>query len=220
MLRDIFKSDFRLRPKVCVLAPGPNGRGHYAEIPPDFQVLAVSKAALIPEVQAEVWVMNHIEQDWFLEANEQFEGVRIFKHDAALRARAALVGKGGCYYFKPPADALGVPVRLPVEGVVRIGATVSACAVQLAFNFGAREILLCGVDMSGDAYFDNTLNVHPHHGETWSAAQRLDPLLKWMVEERGLKISTLSPTKLNLPRYEPQRRHDAVRSKSNTRGAS
>ena len=203
MFRDIFKSDFRLRTKVCVLAPGPNGRDHHREIPTDFQVIAVSKAALVREVRAEVWMMNHVEQDWFREANERFEGVRVFKHDAALRAEAELAGKGGCYYFKPPDDTLETTVRLPVEGFIRIGATISACAVQLAYNFGAREILLCGVDMSGDAYFDDTLNVHPNHGETWSAAQRLDPLIKWMVEERGLKISTLSPTKLSVPRYEP-----------------
>lgn len=204
MFRDIFKSDFRLRPKVCVLAPGPNGRGHYGEIPADFQVIAVSKAALVPEVSAEVWMMNHVEQDWFREANERFEGVRVFKYDAAMKAQAELAGKGGCYYFKPPDDALEATVRLPVEGFIRVGATVSACAVQLAYNFGASEILLCGVDMSGDAYFDDTLNVHPNHGKTWSAAQRLDPLIKWLVEERGLKISTLSPTKLSVPCYEPR----------------
>lgn len=204
MLTDIFKSDFRLRPRVCVLAPGPNGKGRYRDIPTDFQVIAVSKAALVPEVCAEVWMMNHVEQDWFRDANERFEGVRVFKYDAALRARAELEGRGRCYYFKPPDDTLEEAVRLPVEGFIRVGATVSACAVQLAYNFGAREILLCGVDMSGDAYFDDTLNVHPNHGETWSAAQRLDPLIRWMVEQRGLKVSTLSPTKLNVPRYEPR----------------
>lgn len=204
MLTDIFKSDFRLRRKVCVLAPGPNGRGHYGEIPSDFQVIAVSKAALVREVCAEVWMMNHVEQEWFREANEEFEGVRVFMYDAALRAQAELASKGRCYYFKPPKDTLEENVRLPVEGFIRVGATVSACAVQLAYNFGAREILLCGVDMSGDAYFDDTLNVHPNHGETWPAARRLGPLIKWMVEQRGLKISTLSPTKLNVPRYEPR----------------
>ena len=203
MFMDIFKSDFRLRPKVCILAPGPNGRDHHREIPSDFQVIAVSKAALVREVRSEVWMMNHVEQDWFREANEMFEGVRVFKYDAALKVKDELERKGGCYYFKPPEETLEPNVRQPVEGFIRIGATISACAIQLAYNFGAREILLCGVDMSGDAYYDDTLNVHPHHGETWPAAQRLDPLIKWMVEERGLKVSTLSPTKLSVPRYVP-----------------
>jgi hypothetical protein len=220
MFRDIFESDFRLRSKVCVLAPGPNGRGHYGEIPADFQVLAVSKAVLISEVKAEVWFMNHVEQDWFHEANEKFVGVRVFKHDAAMKAQAELDGKEHCYYFKPPDEHLQETVQFPVEGFIRIGATVSACAVQLAYNFGAREILLCGVDMSGDAYFDDTLNVHPHHGETWPAAQRLNPLIEWMIEQKGLKISTLSPTKLSVPRYEPRSRSSAARSKSDTLGAS
>jgi hypothetical protein len=204
MFRDIFKSNFRLRPKVCVLAPGPNGRDFYGKIPADFQVLTVSKAALVSEVKAEVWMMNHVDQDWFREANERFKGVRVFKYDAALKVRAELAGVSDCYYFEPPESHLEANVRLPVDGFIRVGATVSACAIQLAYNFGAREILLCGVDMSGDGYFDDTFNIHPNHGETWSAAQRLDPLIKWMVNEKGLKISTLSPTKLSVPRYEPQ----------------
>jgi hypothetical protein len=204
MFRDIFKSNFRLRSNVCVLAPGPNGRDYYRDIPADFQVVAVSKAALVREVKADVWMMNHVEQEWFREANEKFEGVRVFKYDAALKVQEELANVSDCYYFKPPDSALEANVPFPVEGFIRVGATVSACAIQLAYNFGAHEILLCGVDMSGDAYFDNTVNIHPNHGETWSAAQRLDPLIKWMVQERGLRISTLSPTKLSVPRYEPQ----------------
>lgn len=204
MFTDIFKSDFRLRSKVCILAPGPNGRGHYGKIPADFQVVTVSKAALISEVNAEVWMMNHIEQDWFREADEKFDGVRVFMYEATMRIQVDFAGRKDCYYFKPPKDALEATVRWPIDGFIRIGATVSACALQLAYNFGATEVLLCGVDMSGDAYFDDTVNVHPHHGETWSAAQRLDPLIKWMTDERGLKISTLSPTKLEVLHYEPR----------------
>ena len=196
---DIFQSDFRLREKVCILAPGPNGREHYREIPAGFQVIAVSKAVFIAEIRAEIWMMNHIEQNWYDEADNKFEGVRVFMYEAAMKAEPRLADKRGCYYFKPPDEALGTAVRFPVDGVIRIGATVSACALQFAYNFGATEILLCGVDMSGDRYFDNTSNLHPHHGEIWSGVQRMNPLIRWMIEERGLKVFTLSPTKLDVP---------------------
>ncbi|MCI0488168.1 MAG: hypothetical protein L0229_16395 [Blastocatellia bacterium] len=203
---DIFQSGFRLREKVCILAPGPNGKGCYGEIPSDFQVIAVSKAVLIPEVRAELWMMNHVGQDWYDEADSKFEGVRVFMYEAAMKAEekslpfeARLAGKRDCYYFEPPDEALETGVCLPVDGFIRIGATVSACALQFAYNFGASEILLCGVDMSGDGYFDDTSNAHPNHGETWSAVERMNPLIKWMTEERGLKIFTLSRTKLDVP---------------------
>ena len=196
---DIFQSGFRLSEKVCILAPGPNGRGHYGEIPADFQVIAVSKAVLIAEVRREIWMMNHVGQDWYDQANSKFEGVRVFMYEAAMEAEPRLAGRKDCYYFKPPDEALETEVRHPVDGFIRIGATVSACALQFAYNFGASEILLCGVDMSGDEYFDDTANLHPHHGETWPAVQRMNPLIRWMVEERGLKIFTLSPTKLDVP---------------------
>ena len=55
---DIFRTDFRLPEKVCILAPGPNGLGHYGEIPSDYEVIAVSKAVMIAEVpRKRLWMM-------------------------------------------------------------------------------------------------------------------------------------------------------------------
>jgi len=200
---DVFQSDFRLPTKVCVLAPGPNGKGHYSDIPPDFCVIAVSKAVLIPDVSADVWMMNHAHQDWFLEANARFDGVRVFSYDAAVQAGPQLAGKKNCYYFKPAKEKLDPNILRPPDGVIRYGASVTACAIQLAYNFGAGEILLCGADMSGDGYFDGTLNVQPTHGGMWGAVRMLNPLIEWMVKKKGFKISTLSPTRLDVPAYKP-----------------
>ncbi len=85
--------------------------------------------------------------------------------------------------------------------MIRYGATVSACAVQFASIFGAREILLCGVNLSGDEYFDGTINPNANHGETWPAAMRLQSLLRRLIDERGMSIATLSPSRLELPAY-------------------
>lgn len=197
---DVFDSDLHLPEKVCIVAPGPNGAGHYREIPSGFTVIAVSKAVLIPDLRPSLWMMNHVRQDWFAAADKSFTGIRVFKQDAAQESKLINSHHAGeRYSFDPPKDALGLESFVTVDGCIRIGATISACAVQLAYNFGAREILLCGVDMSGDGYYDGTLNVHPHHGTTWPAAARLNVLIKWLTEHRGLKFSTLSPTKLDLP---------------------
>ncbi len=199
---DVTESDLRLGRKVCIVAPGPNGRGHYQRIPPDFQIVAVSKAVLIPDLRPAIWIMTHSDQPWFAAANRSFHGIRLFSYDAALNAADSLQGTPDCYYFVPPRDSFLEPqLRQPLDGVIRYGATVSACAVQFAYIFGAAEILLCGVDLSGDEYFDGTVNVNAYHGNTWPAAQRLQPLLKHLIDDKGLLIATLSPTKLELPMY-------------------
>jgi hypothetical protein len=199
---DVNDSDLRLARKVCIVAPGRNGRGHYWRIPADFQIVAVSKAVLIPDLRPAIWMMTHSDQAWFPGANRSFRGIRVFSRDAAFHAAVALRDTPDVYYFVPPSDSfLELEVSQPLDRVIRYGATVSACAVQFAFIFGAREILLCGVDLSGDEYFDGTINPNANHGETWPAAMRLQALLGHLIDERGVSIATLSPTRLELPAY-------------------
>jgi hypothetical protein len=205
---EIFESGWRLPEKVCIVAPGSNGRGLYQEIPPDYYTIAVSKAALIPEIRASVWIMLHAQQDWYPEASASFTGIRIYGDAAARVAESELLALGcECYCFYPPPDALSPEVR-PVDGFIRIGGSVSGCALQIAYNFGASDILLCGVDMSGDGYFDGTMNVQPTHGDTWGVVKNLNPLIRWMMEKRGLRIHTLSPTRLDVPFPGKAARHD------------
>lgn len=197
---NISESNLTLKRKVCIVAPGRNGRGHYRRIPADFQIVAVSKAVLIPELRASIWMMTHSHQPWFPGANRNFRGIRVFSRDAALHAAVALRCTPNVYYFVPPSDSfLEVNVSEPLDRVIRYGATVSACAVQFASIFGAREILLCGVDMSGDEYFDGSVHPHTNHGDTWPAAMRLQALLRHLKDEQGVSIATLSPTRLELP---------------------
>ena len=205
-LLNIFDADIRLPPRVCVLAPGPKGIPYYDQIPDDCCVIAVSKAVLIPEVKADIWVMNHADQDWFEAAYASFDGMRVFENGAIVEAEARLGEELTCYSFHALRGALGLIVFKPVDRVIRSGGSVSGVAMQFAYNFGAREIVLCGVDLSGDGYFDGTVNVQPsgeRRGETWDVTQNVDLLIRWMIEEQGIKIATLSPTKLTVPAYHP-----------------
>jgi hypothetical protein len=199
---DVFRSNFRLPRQVCILAPGPNGSPSYVAIPADFEVIAVSKAVLIGEVaNKRTWMMNHCTQDWFETANAGFQGTRIFSADALRETGGKLDSLDDCYYFQAPADELVPETVDRTDGAIRYGITVSGCALQLAYNFGARHILLCGVDMSGDDYWDGSRNVHIHHGAVWPAARTMNALIRWMVESRGVRLETLSETKLDVPTY-------------------
>ena len=204
-LPDVFDSDFELpSEKVCVLAPGPNGRGHYANIPADFCVVAVAKAILIPDIKADIWMMTHSHQDWYPQADAAFDGLRIYSYEAAMAAQPALSGKKNCYYFMPVRELLDPDVIKPIEGLIRYGGTIVGNAIQLAYNFGAKEILVCGADMSGDGYWDGSLNLERQHGEVWDAVPRLNRLVKWLRDERNLRISALSPTNIDLEEYIPE----------------
>ena len=68
---NIFDSNFHLPEKVCIVAPGPNGNGHYHKIPGDYYIIAVSKAVLIKDLSPECWIMTHGDQNWFPEASDR-----------------------------------------------------------------------------------------------------------------------------------------------------
>jgi hypothetical protein len=196
---DVFTSDLALPPKVCVLAPGPWGQPYHRRIPPDHLILAVNKAVLIPDVPIAMAMNCHADQDWFPRAWADFPGTWVFGGAAVERARALETGGRLIYTFQPAPEMLDPREMRSIDGVIRYGGTVSGNAIQLAYHFGAREILLCGVDMSGVSYWDGATNVRPDHGETWDAAPRLEVLIGWMIREKGLRIASLSPTKLRIP---------------------
>jgi hypothetical protein len=198
---ELFSSRLRLPEKVCVVAPGPNGEGHYREIPKDHFLIAVSKAVLIEELQPAMWIMTHASQDWFSAADERCACCRVFGA-GALRDRPDLRAGGDRFYFQCEEEELVVNGAIqPVEGRVRRGASISSCAVQIAYNLGAKQILLCGVDMSGDAYWDGSMNPDQNHGETWPAVNGFHALIHYLTGQRGIRISSLSPTKLKIPSY-------------------
>jgi hypothetical protein len=203
---DVFRSTLRLPATACILAPGPNGRPHYGKIPGDCAIIAVSKAVMIPNVpRKDIWMMNHATQGWFEGANAAFAGQRVFSAPALREAGDRIDPEATCYYYEPAPDQLTPENVHRVDGAIRYGSTVSGCAVQLAYNFGARRILLCGVDMSGDDYFDGTSNVHVSHGEVWSAVRTIDALVRWLREARGVQVETLSETRLDVPPYRSGR---------------
>jgi hypothetical protein len=198
---NVFASGLRLPPRVCIVAPGPNGPGNYRKIPPDVYVIAVSKAVLVPSIRPRLWVMTHSHQDWYPEADRAFRGDRVF---GELAMRDVCPPAGATWYcFDTAGKSLSPDHLRPVDGCIRVGGTVTGCALQLAYNLGATTILLCGADMSGDGYWDGTSNPQPAHGSTWPAARCVNLLARWMMEEKGLRIATLSPTRLAVPAYQP-----------------
>jgi len=192
------------------------GRDHHDRIPADYCQIAVSKAILSPNINSNIWVMNTTNHDWYEEANARFTGIRIYR-DTMLpelasgrpmdpRSPFAVerdIYRKDCYYFAPLVSEEGKLSHLesrPIERKVRGGGSLAGCAIQIAYILGARTILLCGVDMSGDQYWDGKFNVQMSHGDEWQFLPRLQSLIDTLTHA-GVSFSTLSPTRLNVPTF-------------------
>ena len=69
-----------------------------------------------------------------------------------------------CHYtfsYLPIYRDEGCPFR---KGLLRGGAGIAGCALQMLHWWGVRDIVVCGMDMSTNKYFDGTVN--PDRGET------------------------------------------------------
>ena len=212
-LKDLFKSDYRLPSKVCIVAPGPNGVPHYKRL--RWFTICVNYAITIPKLpRRDLWIVadkTGIEKDWFQGADNEFDGDRIFS-EKIEKARITTRGYKRIYHAQyvfqyeplsqcPLPSGRGpyyvIPDRLRGDG------TTAGMAIEFAARFGAEEIVLCGIDMSGNKYYDgkkSTCSISDRNG-TWQFVPYLDSLINW-VKSKGIEIYSYSDTKLDVEVYE------------------
>ncbi len=193
--QEIFFSGFRFPERVCLIAPGPSAARHLRHIPGNFSRLAVNKAVLIPGAKADYWVMNQLTQNslaYFTEANAMFSGTRIFRLSTAWACRENACSRSSeqCFWFmarQSPTECI-TDERLPaLSTCVRSGATVAGCALQMLASLGASEILLCGLDMFGNQYWDGSENVETEKVGVWPHLSRMQKLIG-TIQCRGVWV--------------------------------
>jgi len=212
MAIDILKSGLSLREEtVYVLGSGPNGIPHYESIPRDAFVIAVNQAIEIQGINKSIWLCADgmlPEKEWFqrnakelLAANNPLEDVTlptpVFSEGVLLNSYPEVP-----YHFMHGRTLVKQPWGCE-EGVLRGGATIGSQAVQLAYLLGCRNIILCGIDMHGEKYFNgsDTDNVQTMKSKTWAAATWFNILIKWLRENSCI-IESVSKTKLNIRRMQ------------------
>ncbi len=189
--RDIFSSGFRFPDKVCLIAAGPSAKAGVERIPDGYARLAVNKAVLIPGANPTYWVMNQLTANsltYFAEAESRFEGVRIFRLPTAWARRDHVDprNRDRCFWFlarQSPAQSITSEFCPPLAACVRSGATVAGCALQMLAHLGAREILLCGLDMSGGTYWDGSTNIEDRQAGRWRQRDALERLIEVMASD-------------------------------------
>lgn len=186
---DIIKTGFKLPEKVCILGPGSNGIPHWEKIENMF-IIAVNCAVNIP-VSANIWLLadgNAPKAKWFPEGIKNHHGLRVFSY--AVTNRCNEKSDYGFYMMQPPDNNF---VRNPK--MFRPGETTVGIAIDFANRFGAKEIVLCGVDQCGPIYFDGNMARNYPPLMTHAGCHRITKIIK-MVEGYGSKVWSISPTRL------------------------
>jgi hypothetical protein len=197
--REIFSSGLRFPEKVCLIAPGPSAAASVKEIPDCYARLAVNKAVLIPGANAAYWVMNQLTANsliYFEGADSRFDGIRIFRLPTAWfwRNRVRAESSKKCFWFsvrQSPTECITAEACPPLAASVRSGATVAGCALQMLANLGAKEVLLCGLDMSGGTYWDGSTNIEDRQAGVWRQHDAMERLLEAM-RNIGIKVQSLA----------------------------
>jgi hypothetical protein len=198
--------------RVYINAPGPWGVEHYKDIPEDAYVVAVNKGVEIPwtcSLEARfsnaVWVVSDwhaTKKHYFKPSDARFDGIRVFSVRAASKTPSfTQPAPGKHFFFDMAAVERDIPFR-PAKRKFRPGGTVAGCALWLCYLCGAKEIILNGVDMSGNRYYDGSENpterwLHKH-GDIWTSRNAMDGKIEWM-QQRGVRVFTLSKTQLRKP---------------------
>ena len=195
-LQDIFEAGFTAR-KVWVIGPGPSAADFdFNRIANTDITIALNKGIELPH-DFDLWTVidtKAIYDDWFKLGMELHADISCF---GPMMKGAGAIGRYEFQYFplklKPDDGAC-------VEGKIRSGGTVAAAAVQLAYHFGAEEIVLVGVDFTGSNY-DGTPrlpDVDPA-STIWatSGTPRINALIKW-IDSQGVNIYAVADTNLEV----------------------
>jgi len=201
IITDIFDNlgKFPKSKTIYIVAPGKAGKDYYKYIPHSDFTIVVNKAIRCP-VHAHLWLVadtGALALDWFKWGVENHR-------DILCLARDYFRGIESPYTFgidTPPQQILNEDAKI-YPGKLRTGGTVTAMAMQLAAQMKPDRIVLCGVDMIGDTYFDGeVVKLYTQEGRNkeWPVIGRLNALVK-EIESMGIKVQTLSPTALKVKR--------------------
>ena len=189
-----------------------------------IEIMPIPSDDFTEELDADAWLCidNEIpSKPYFNSAMENFHGIKIFKYQEpselisfqdSLRAQGLKVEiaytrdleaprfpeHGENLYrilclWQLPIDQRSTP---PVKGELRNGGTVAGFGVQLAWYFGAREIYLYGVEMSGNKYTNEPDNPNHDADAPWLERIAMQAFID-RVREDGVRVIALTPTVLD-----------------------
>lgn len=185
---------------IYIVAPGKLGKDFYKDIPEDAYVIVVNKAIELIDtgvVKASkvLWLVGELvsfKTDWFKQYGEKYK-------DILCTGRVLLEHMS----FKP-FKVFEYHLKIDfVKGALSVGTTVGGMAIQLGVHLGGENIVLCGMDLFGNIYFDGSDGGRKdRENSSWKMQiARIGRLLDVIP---NIKLFSLSPTKLKVDKYKKE----------------
>jgi len=221
------KTKFSIDTKfTTILASGPNGVAGWdfleKHIPREQNtIIAVNYAVTFgwqfnrPYIVPDIWgvtdkkaigqVVPPDSAAWFPAALNRFaaEGGKIcFNLKVIEEVWNNLHHHGPFFMFRSKKLMTAGTTIIPDNDVIRPGGSVTCSFTQVWEKFSThpdRVLLICGADMSGDAYAKGK-NTQKQHGQVWNSVACLGGMIKY-YRNRGLQIFTISETELQKQGY-------------------
>jgi hypothetical protein len=202
--KDIFLhlDNFKVTPRIQIVAPGPNGKAHWNELDPECFTIVVNKSCEIPEIRKDLWLVADPTAHLYKDTRAQW-----FNYGLEHCFDIACFDSGKLFQWYPDVpythewgDYLRSSSYGPFPYVLRGGTTISGQAVQLAYWLEATEIVLCGVDLTTNKYFDDSSTyIQRREGnEPWEwVYPKFQMLVDWIIKH-GVKVYSLSKTALKV----------------------
>ena len=193
----------KLPPRVYIVGSGPNGAEPFKSIPPDACCIALNSQVLFWRKWAYWFCFDHraVDSPWWPEIVLKKETVSVFGARLANRVWSdpkvfpILVPQYHFRYHPGISGASFVPGQpLLIPGILR-GLTVAGCALQFAYYGGAKEAVLCGIDMFGQQHQDGHRNIDKVYLAEWPWAKNLSKLCAHLTQQ-GMRVTTISKTAL------------------------
>lgn len=218
---DMFKRGHKVPERVCILGPGINAANEdaYKKITADY-IIAVNYAVLISQCEAvkdkwptgkniDAWLVCEYDVDavpWFKKMFKILDVRRYFSTNTCVGVVDIPHpwGDDGLYTFALANRAMKTRVFNPDEcrnGRFHPDTTVVGVAASVAVALGAKHVELCGCDLMGNTYYDDTHRNLPQYTDVpHPNADRLDSCLSYLVNKQDIEIVTLSSTILESPK--------------------
>jgi hypothetical protein len=202
---DIWENIPKFPRRVYIVGSGPNGRDQFRKIPQNAFCIALNSMILFWRKWDWWMVFDHrvVDSDWWTDATSNLGKRTRIIFGARLANRVWSDDKvfpriHPHFYFRYHPGMSGAsfvpgqPLLMP--GLLR-GLTVAGCALQFAYYGGAKEVLLCGIDMFGQDHIDGHRNVDKVYLKEWPWAKNLSKLCAHL-KTQGMEIKTISETAL------------------------
>jgi len=176
--------------RVYILGSGRNASLVFKKIPDEAFVIALNKAVLMR--RCDIWMIattGYFDTDWWKDALNQ-PCLKVFGEMLALHYKADF-----SYRYLPDFHAPPVYEFIPM---IWRAATVAGCALNMCRDKGVTEVILCGIDMFGDVYWDNSHSIWDYKIDSvWKERDALQAMID-MCRKEGMSIKTLSKTALDV----------------------